>query len=261
MHRSAKVVVAKAEFRFYEELNDFLPAECRKRACDHEFQRRASVKDVIEALGVPHTEIELILVNGVSVDFNYIVKDGDRISVYPEFESFDVTSLLKVRPQPLRVPRFVLDTHLGTLARYLRLCGFDALYRNDYNDSELAAISAAEHRILLTRDRNVLKRKIVTHGYFVRNDQPRRQLAEVFARFDLKDQVRPFERCARCNGLLEDVPKAQIVHRLEPLTRRHYDVFRRCAGCGQVYWRGSHYQRIRQLLDDLLAKQASNDRA
>lgn len=253
----AKVVMAKAEFRFYEELNDFLPAECRKRACSHEFERRASVKDVIESLGVPHTEIELILVNGVSVDFGYIVKDGDRISVYPVFESFDVTSQLKVRPQPLRELRFVLDTHLGTLARYLRLSGFDALYRNDYADAELAAISADDHRILLTRDRNVLKRKIVTHGYFVRNDQPRLQLAEVFARFDLKDQVCPFTRCARCNGLLEDVPKAEIAHRLEPLTRRHYDVFRRCSACGQIYWRGSHYLRILQLLDGLVAKRTS----
>jgi len=124
--------VSQCSIRFYEELNDFLPLERRKVDFSHEFQRRASIKDLIEALGVPHTEVDLILVNGASVDFSYIVRDGDRISVYPMFEAFDIQTVSRVRPQPLRVIRFVLDVHLGKLARYLRLLGFDTLYRNDY---------------------------------------------------------------------------------------------------------------------------------
>lgn len=244
--------MSTARFRFYEELNDFLPPERRKIVFEHEFRHRGSIKDMIEALGVPHTEVELILVNGESVGFDYIVRDGDRVSVYPTFESVDISPQLKVRPAPLRISRFVLDTHLGTLARYLRLCGFDTLYRNDYDDVELAHISAAEKRILLTRDRGALKRKIVTHGYFIRNDKPRLQLDEVFSRFDLYNAVRPFKRCARCNGLLHEVEKAEIAGRIEPATRRYYEAFRACSGCGRVYWRGSHFAHIRRLIHSVL---------
>lgn len=251
--------MAAARFRFYEELNDFLPPGRRKVEFEHQFHRRASVKDMIESLGVPHVEVELILVNGESVGFDYLVRDGDRISVYPMFESFDITPLLKLRPEPLRVMRFVLDTHLGTLARYLRLCGFDTLYRNDYDDAELARISASEHRILLTRDRDVLKRKIVTHGYFVRNDRPRRQLSEVFARFALYGTIVPFKRCTRCNGLLEEVDKESILHRLEPLTRQHYDDFRICTGCGHLYWQGSHFRHLQQLIGSTTRPDAAID--
>ena len=243
--------MARARFRFYEELNDFLPPEYRKVEFEHTFDRRASVKDMIEAIGVPHPEIELILVNGESVGFDHIVRDGDRIAVYPVFEALDVSTALRLRSAPLRTIRFVLDTQLGTLARYLRLCGFDTLYRNDYGDAEIAEISAREHRILLTRDRDVLKRRIVTHGYFVRADDPRRQLAEVFARFDLHDAANPFTRCARCNGMLHDVDKQEIVHRLRPLTRHYYDDFRVCGNCGRIFWHGSHVQQIERLLASL----------
>lgn len=251
--------MARVRFRFYEELNDFLPTELRKVAFDHEFDRRASVKDMIEALGVPHPEVELIIANGESVGFDYLVRDGDRIAVYPMFESLDVSPALRVRDRALRTPRFVLDVHLGTLARYLRLCGFDTLYRNDYGDAELARISAAEHRILLTRDRHLLKRCIVTQGYCVRRDAPREQLAEVFRRFDLAGAAAPFTRCACCNGLLEDVDKAAVVQRLEPLTRRHYDVFRQCRDCGHVYWRGSHVTSMEGRIEELAAAFDSGD--
>ncbi len=164
--------------RFYEELNDFLPEPRRKVWFCHHFQRRASIKDMIEAQGIPHTEVELILVNGDSVDFSYIVQDGDWISVYPMFEAFDVQSLVRVRPETLRVSRFVLDVHLGKLARYLRLLGFDTLYRNDYEDASLARLASEERRILLTRDRDLLKRAVVIHGYYVRSVDPRRQIEE-----------------------------------------------------------------------------------
>lgn len=240
--------MAITHFRFYEELNDFLPPARRKVTFEHPFQRRASVKDMIEALGVPHTEVELILVDGVSVGFDHIVRDGERIAVYPVFEAFDVSEHLKIRPSPLRLTRFVLDVHLGRLARYLRLAGFDCLYRNDYADAELARISADEHRILLTRDRLLLRRRVITHGYCLRSDQPAEQLVEVFNRFQLHDCARPFRRCARCNGELVDVPKAAVEHRLKPLTRRYYQHFRMCTSCERVYWRGSHVERIEALI-------------
>jgi len=246
--------MARATFRFYEELNDFLPEARRKVAFDHEFEHRGSVKDMIESFGVPHPEVDVILVNGESVGFDHVVRDGDRVSVYPVFESLDVTPLVRLRPKPLRRPAFVLDGHLGTLARYLRLCGLDTLYRNDYDDEPLARISSEQSRILLTRDRRLLQRKIVTHGYCVRHDKPREQLAEVIERFDLRRSVEPFRRCARCNGLLRDVDKAEIEHRLEPLTRKYYDEFRRCDGCERIFWRGSHYGHIRSLLDGVLGE-------
>lgn len=240
-----------ARFRFYEELNDFLPPERRKTEFDYEFDRRASIKDVIEALGVPHTEVDLILVDGESVSFDYILRDGDRVSVYPVFESLDISPLNRLRPKPLRTPRFVLDTHLGTLARYLRLLGFDTLYRNDYDDETLARISADEHRILLTRDRGLLKRRIVTHGCFIRSDDPRKQLEEVCTRLDLDELIEPFRRCSHCNGLLQAVDKAEIQHRLEPKTRLYYDRFRQCEDCGRIYWAGSHYKGLQAFVDSV----------
>jgi|GEM_PF-20873 len=240
--------MSRARFRFHEELNDFLPPERRKVAFDYVFDRRASIKDVIEALGVPHPEVELILANGASVGFDYILRDGDRIAVYPVFEAFDISPALAVRPAPLRTIRFVLDAQLGTLARYLRICGFDTLYRNDYTDARIADISAGEQRILLTRDRDVLKRRIVTHGHFVRSVDPRVQLVDVIRRFDLGRAISPFTRCPHCNGMLRATDKERIADRLEPLTRRYYETFRICAACEHVYWRGSHFHGIERLI-------------
>jgi len=236
-------------FRFYAELNDFLRPDRRMVTFCHPLEGRASVKDVIESLGVPHTEVDLILANGESVDFSYGVQDGDRISVYPVFETVDITPLVRLRPRPLREPRFVLDAHLGRLAAYLRMLGFDALYRNDYDDEELARISSTEGRILLTRDRGLLKRSVVTHGYCVRETDPRQQLVEILRRFDLFGAIAPFHRCLRCNGLLQPVSKEAISDRLPPRTRQHYDEFRICQDCGQVYWKGSHYERMQRFIE------------
>jgi len=244
--------LAAACFRFYEELNDFLPADRRKVSFTHVFQGRTAVKDMIETLGVPPTEVDLILVNGRSVDFAYIVQDGDRVSVYPVFESLDITPLVRLRPRPLRISRFIVDTHLGRLARYLRLLGFDTRYGNHYQDDVIARLASQERRILLTRDRGLLKRSIITHGYYVRADQPRRQLQEVCDRLDLYRSIPPFRRCTCCNGLLAPVAKERIVARLEPDTRRCVDEFWLCAGCGRIYWQGSHYERLWQLIRELL---------
>ena len=247
--------VKRVWFRFYAELGDFLPPGKRQVAFAHTFKGRVSIKHLIEALGVPHPEVDLVLVNGHSVDFGYLVQDSDRVSVYPIFESIDITPLVRVRPRPLRESRFVLDTHLGRLAAYLRLLGFDTAYANDCADEELARIACDEGRILLTRDRGLLKRGAVTHGYCVRETAPRRRLAEVLRRFDLSHAVRPFTRCIRCNGALRRVDKASISHRLPPKTRQYYDEFRMCEVCEQIYWKGSHYKRMQGLIESVLAQE------
>jgi uncharacterized protein with PIN domain len=245
------------QLRFYEELNDFLPPERRKVDFTHELTRRTSVKDLIESFGVPHAEVEVILVNGRSVDFSYIVQPDDRISVYPVFESLYISPLIRLRERPLRHPRFVVDANLGQLARYLRLLGFDTLYRNSYTDQEVARIARDEQRIVLTRDRALLQHKIITRGSFVRAVKPREQVREILARLDLYHELRPFTRCLRCNGELEDVDKDTVLHRLEPKTRQYYQHFRRCKVCGQAYWKGSHFRRMEKLREYFAAPPAA----
>ncbi len=247
-----------AWLRFYAELNDLLPPARRQADFACPFNPGTTVKHLIEAQGVPHTEVDLILVNGQPVGFDYQLQDGDRASVYPVFEALDLSALdnpapARLRPQPLRQPRFVLDTHLGRLAVYLRMFGFDSLYRNDYRDEQLADISSQQGRILLTRDRGLLKRRTVTHAYCVRQSAPRRQVVEVLQRFDLFSACRPFQRCLRCNELLVKAAFESVRDQLPPNTRRYYRDFHRCPGCGQVYWQGSHHAHMRAFVDEVLA--------
>ncbi|MEN8107522.1 MAG: Mut7-C RNAse domain-containing protein [Pseudomonadota bacterium] len=246
--------MAQVQLRFYEELNDFLAPPLRKVEFSHKFDRRTSIKDMIESFGVPHTEVDIILVNGNPVDFSHIVKDGDRISVYPVFESLDISPLLRLHPAPLRTPAFILDTNLGRLARYLRLLGFDCLYHNGFDDETVANIASREQRTVLTRDRALLQRKLITRGYFVREVRPRCQVKEVLSRFDLYRLVKPFSRCSRCNGKLQAVDKQVIEDRLEPKTRKYFDTFRICIACGQIYWQGSHHVRSLRLIEELTRK-------
>jgi uncharacterized protein with PIN domain len=199
--------MAKAAFRFYEELNDFLPPSRRKQDFHTRINSGETVKHAIEACGVPHTEVELILVNGKSVDFNCRLRDGDHISVYPQFESMDISPLLMVREKPLRNTRFIVDVHLGGLARYLRILGFDTLYDKDYSDEQIAQISATDRRIVLTRDRDLLMHKIITHGRYVRVKSVRKQLIEVVKSLDLYRAFALFSRCIECNTKLVPVDK------------------------------------------------------
>jgi uncharacterized protein len=252
LSESVEVAMSVVQIRFYAELNDFLSPTQRGKSFPHRIEGRVSIKDMIESLGVPHTEIDLILVHGVSVDFSYLVGAGDHVSVYPVFEAFDISPVLRLRPRPLRQSRFVLDVHLGKLARYLRLMGFDSLYRNDYSDDELASLSQRESRILLTRDRGLLKRNIVTHGHCVRETRPTKQLQEILRRFDLFNSIRPFERCLQCNVLLEAIDKDSIQDRLPPSTREHFAEFRTCVACHRIYWRGSHHQRMQEFIQDVV---------
>lgn len=239
-------------FRFYEELNEFLPSEKRKKLFAYSFNGTPSIKDAIEAIGVPHVEVDLILVNSLSVGFSNKLRDGDVVSVYPVFETFDITSLVHLRAKPLRITKFILDVHLGKLAKYLRLCGFDTLYRRNFKDPEIIKFSTSEKRIILTRDIELLKNKKVTHGYWIRSQHLNEQLKEVFLRFDLKNQVMPFSRCMECNGLLIDVTKEDILERLLPETVEFFANFKTCSECNRIYWEGSHYERMRRYIDNLI---------
>jgi uncharacterized protein with PIN domain len=236
-----------ARFRFYAELNDFLPYESRARELVRRFDVSGSVKDFIESFGVPHTEVDLVLVNGNPVSFSYPVCEGDLVSVYPVFESLDISSVSRVRATSLRALRFLLDVHLGRLTAYLRMAGFDALYKNQAPDAELANVSAREGRVLLTRDRYLLMRTEVGRGYWVRSSEPKQQLLEVVNRFDLVGSMLPFARCLKCNSTLEEASRESVLHRLPPRIRE--DVFHVCPTCQRVYWKGSHHARMTKLLD------------
>jgi uncharacterized protein with PIN domain len=236
------VTTKSAQFRFYAELNDFLPAKKRQKTAPYKFMGGPSLKDAIEAIGVPHPEVDLIVVNGESVGFEHHLADGDRVSVYPVFESFDISPVVRLRPAPLRDTRFVLDVHLGKLARLLRMLGFDSLYQPDYEDPEIVNIASAEKRVILTRDVELLKANAVTHGYWVRSISPNKQVGEVLERFDLYSQIQPFRRCMVCNAPIARVEKESVVQALPEKVREKHDEFYRCGGCEKVYWKGTHYQ-------------------
>ncbi|MCU7932691.1 MAG: Mut7-C ubiquitin/RNAse domain-containing protein [Candidatus Thiodiazotropha sp. (ex Codakia rugifera)] len=242
----------RVSLRFYEELNDFLPGSLRKCTFEKEFTETQSVKHLIENLGVPHTEVEIILVNGQSVDLSHPLREGDRISVYPMFELLDISPLLRLRMKPMRHPRFIADAHLGKLSRYLRLLGFDCLFFNDAGDRNLARISAEQGRVLLTRDRVLLMRRNITHGCFIHATEPRQQLMEIVQRLQLEALYNPFTRCMACNSQLTAVEKKRIEDELPDSVRQHYNDFWRCNKCGRVYWKGSHYRELRVFIDTLV---------
>jgi uncharacterized protein len=242
-----------ATFRFYEELNDFLAGERRKRDFEVPVDRARSVKDAIESVGVPHTQVDLIVVDGRSVDFTHLLRGGERVAVYPMFESLDIAPLVRLRPLPLRDPRFVADGHLGKLARHLRMAGFDTLWRNDAADGEIVGVAAAQKRTILTRDKGMLRRREVERGYFVRAIESETQLAEVIRALQLEGMLRPFTRCRECNSLLEEVAKADVLERLPEKVRSLYDRFQRCPGCARVFWEGTHFERMKRIVSGTIS--------
>ncbi|MBW0448779.1 twitching motility protein PilT [bacterium M00.F.Ca.ET.228.01.1.1] len=248
-----------ATFRFYEELNDFLARPLRRRAFAYACARDATTKHAIEALGVPHTEVELILVNGESVGFNHPVADGDRVAVYPKFEALDIRPLLRVRERPLRVVRFIADAHLGGLAPLLRLAGFDTLYDNHFPDAHIEALAATQDRIVLTRDRELLKRRAITHGCYVRALRPREQLREVFERLDLAGSAQPFRLCLMCNAPLRRIGRDEVGDRAPDGVLQRHKQFVTCDVCRRVFWEGTHWQRMRALIDSVAARPAATD--
>jgi hypothetical protein len=236
--------MALATLRFYEELNDFLPQAQRKRDLPLRFDEPAPVRHLVETCGVPHTEVEIVLLNGESVDLEARVRDGDRLAVYPVFESFDVRPALRIRPEPLRSLRFAADAHLGRLARDLRLLGFDTWFENDAGDDALARLSAEEGRVLLTRDRQLLMRREVTRGCYLRAARPEEQLAYVVKRLQLCGAMRPFSRCTACNAEVVAVPRDVVIDQVPVGVAKRRDRYWSCPGCGRVYWQGTHWRAM-----------------
>jgi uncharacterized protein with PIN domain/sulfur carrier protein ThiS len=234
-----------ARFRFHEELNDFLARERRGQEFEHRCARAATVKNAIESLGVPHTEVELVRIDGEPVSLSRLVREGDRVAVYPRHDlplSADAAGRL----------RFVADAHLGGLARMLRMLGYDTVFRNDLHDQEIQALAAGELRVVLTRDRELLKCRTIARGCFVHALKPEDQLREVVARLRLAQSAQPFTLCLHCNLPLRSVAKADVLARLPENAARYYDRFCTCAGCQRVFWEGSHWKRMQALLEGLI---------
>jgi uncharacterized protein with PIN domain len=236
--------MTQTRFRFFAELNDFLPENRRQRAFTYTVPGNPSVKDAIEAIGVPHTEIALVRINGRRQGFEAVIDEGDEVVVYPVFSKLDLdnpTNLYAVRPpDPVR---FIADVHLGKLAAWLRMLGFDTAYGQE-SDQALAARSRSENRIMLTRDIGLLKRNQVQFGYYIRSTDPQKQIIGVLNRFHLLESIQPFQRCSRCNGLIQPVSKSGIKDLVPPAVFRDQDTFHQCQSCQQVYWRGSHYDKL-----------------
>ena len=241
----------KADFRFHGFLREILTRAHRAGVLSYSFPDRPAIKDAIEACGVPHTEVDLIVVNDRCVNFAYPLLDGDSVNIYPTVSRLPGTEPLHLTPRIPDHVSFILDVHLGKLARRLRLLGFDCRYRNDYGDAEIVALALAENRIILTRDRGILKRRQVTQGMLVRGGMVESQLEQVFDRYRLFDRIAEPGRCPLCNGLLEMVQKSDVKYLLKPETALYYEKFYRCRECAQLYWRGAHFRRISRWIDQL----------
>ena len=242
----------KATFRFYEELNDFLPKHRRKTDFEAKFKGKRSIKDMIEALGVPHTEIDLILVNGKSVDFNYILQDEDCVSVYPVFESLNITNVTRLRKIPLRRNKFIADINLGDIVKYMRVLGLDLYYDPLLSIRELIEISIKENRIILTKSRKLLRFKDVSHGIFIRPGTTIEQIKRILDYLDIKDNINPFSRCLRCNSILTIVPKDKILDRIPPKTKAFCDEYVQCPTCDKIYWKGTHFIHMKKVVRKIL---------
>jgi uncharacterized protein with PIN domain len=249
-----------ARFRYFGTLPELLRRRYRQDPAFYPFKGHPGVKDAIETMGVPHTEVDVVLANDHSVGFDYQLQHDDLIDVYPLHTPVPIhpyRSLSAVTGMPVG---FVIDLHLGKLARRLRLLGFDCLYRNDYEDSEILRIALDEERIILTRDLGILKHRQVSNGYLIRSGNVEVQVREVLDRYRLLGQIKPWRRCLNCNGLLRRVDKASVLHRLEPKTRLYYEDFHQCEACGRLYWQGSHFEKMVCWIDALLGQDLSAPR-
>ena len=238
-------VQSQATIRFYEELNDFLPKRKQKIAFNITFREHPSVKHLFEAEGVPHAEVDLVLINGKPVTFETKVFDGDYISVYPVFESLNIGGVTRVREYPLREARFILDVNLGKLARYLRMMGFDAEWYPVMEDSVLAKKASAEKRCILTRDKRLLMHKVIEKGIWIRHDDIRLQVREVINRLQLESSINLFSRCTLCNGYLEPIDETEAFLHFPGFIFPKDTPFGRCRSCHKIYWLGSHCERFR----------------
>ncbi len=229
--------------RFHGNLNDLLREPLRERPISRPVAGRPAAKDVIESLGVPHVEVHAIAVDGTPAALDHRVRDGETIDVFASAPGDEAANGDR---------RFVVDGHLGRLAAYLRMLGFDTAYDPNAGDDTLARLAATHDRILLSRDRGLLKRSIVRRGYVLRSDDPHAQLREVVDRFGLTLLAHPFRRCLRCNAPLEPIAADVARPLVPPRVAREQVAFRRCPACGGLYWRGSHHGRMVRLIRTLL---------
>ena len=245
--------MALISFTFHDHLKKLLHHDLREPVFfEHTLERKASIKDVVESLGVPHPVVGMLKVNHQEVDFDYILQDGDTVTVVPLRPPLDPFTPTLLRPVPLTRLGFVADVNVGRLALLLRMLGFDTVYENNLRDERLAEIALRENRILLTRDTTLLRRKIVMHGYLPHSQVPEEQAQEVIELYDISSQAKPLSRCLPCNGMLAPIDKEKIIDRLEPLTRKHYDSFHICTDCSRIYWPGSHQQKLMAAIDRIL---------
>jgi len=236
-------------FRFYGQLNDFLPKRYRNRDLGFTFLGQPTVGETIERIGPPHPEIARIIIDGENASWDCRLGGGERVAIYPKMQWQEANTLL---PRYRGEPRFVLDVHLGKLARFLRLLGFDSLFRPDLSDPEIARISATQNRIVLTRDMGLLKRKSIVHGYFPRTTKPKSQLHEIVTQFDIAAFSQPFTRCLDCNGRLVSAQKATVVDDIPASVFHRYEKFARCDQCTKVFWEGGHYQDMKRFIAEIL---------
>jgi len=242
----------KIRLKFHGDLLFFLGTKTRRETVERALREKTSVKDVIESCGVPHPEVDLILVDGQPLDFHHTLRTDADVDVYPVGSS--CTHFEKHRLQVPRIKDFIVDGHLGKLTRNLRLLGFDIAYDRKAQDQQLLSVMESENRALLTRDRRLLMHAVVQTGYSPRSQNAHEQTIEVVRRFDLFDSIAPFTRCLRCNASLQKVAKADVIEKLEPLTKIYYEEFRRCIGCGQIYWAGSHFSKLQERLEEIRAQ-------
>jgi uncharacterized protein with PIN domain len=236
-------LVHTIQVRFYGELKDFLAAPLRGRRFSYLIKGCPSVKDTLEAIGVPHVAIDMILINGAPCDFSCQLREGDEVRVYPTGYRLKTKRASHLQSPPPQL-RFVVDSHLGKLVRHLRLLGFDCRYKNVFPDQEIARVAVREQRIVLTRDKGLLKYKCLRWAYWVRSPDPEKQVREVVKHFGLRRHTRPFTLCVECNGKIRPVAKSRVLNQLPPMTRVHFKRFYRCRNCRRIYWPGSHYARL-----------------
>ena len=247
----------KVTLRFYEELNDFLPEKRRRTDFEAPLKGKQSIKDMIEALGVPHTEVDLILVNNLSVDFSYILHDNDRVSVYPVFELLNITHITRLRKIPLRRNRFIADINLGDIVKYMRVLGFDVYFDSTLSNRNIIEISNQNNRIILTRSKKLLKFKAVSHGLFIRPGTTTQQIRHIIDYLDIQEDIKPFSRCLKCNTLLVAVQKKDILDRIPEKTKEYCHDYGLCPSCDKIFWKGTHYMNMKKVLGPILDRQVS----
>ena len=242
----------KVRLRFHGDLNVFLGSKTGDAVIERQLAEKTSIKDIIESCGIPHPEVDLILVDEEPVGFDRTLANEAKVDAFTVENRG--TDYAEERLQTIGITRFVTDGHLGSLSRNLRLLGFDVAYCQNADDRQLLEVMARENRALLTRDRRLLMHAIVQHGYWPRSQNADEQAIEVVRRFDLSELIAPFTRCLRCNALLEEATKAEIVDKLEPLTKIYYHQFRRCPDCKQIYWRGSHFPKLQKRIEEIRSR-------